>query len=185
VASHASSSKSALSPARARISSTSQRGRPTPGTGSGADGSTETRQRVMAAVGWPKSAASACRRQRRRAMPTVAAPSAASCSRREALHGQAGDLRDRGTQPAMPQPFFHAGEHGLVVAGLEIDHPVRSEAGLCQGRREQVGARDAPQHLAARAGGDPAGEQRGCGAIDRAVATTGDLVQGTQRQPAT
>jgi hypothetical protein len=45
VASQASNSKSALSPARQRIGSTSQRGRPTPGTGSGVDGSAETRQR--------------------------------------------------------------------------------------------------------------------------------------------
>jgi len=58
VASHASNSKSALSPARQRISSTSHRGRPTPGIGSGVDGSAETRQRVVAAVGWPKSDAS-------------------------------------------------------------------------------------------------------------------------------
>jgi hypothetical protein len=62
VSSHASNSKSALSPARARISSTSQRCRPTLGTGSGADGSTETRQRVSADVGCPKAAASVCRR---------------------------------------------------------------------------------------------------------------------------
>ncbi|GAU84210.1 hypothetical protein BIWAKO_04142 [Bosea sp. BIWAKO-01] len=58
MSSHASNSKSALSPARARMSSTSQRGRPTPGTGSAVDGITETRQRVIAAVGCPKSAAS-------------------------------------------------------------------------------------------------------------------------------
>ena len=69
VPSHASSSKSALSPARARISSTSQRCRPTPGTGSGAEGSTEMRQRVVAAVGCPKSIASVWRRHRRSAMP--------------------------------------------------------------------------------------------------------------------
>ena len=49
---------SMLSPARARISSTSQRARPTPSTGRGVEGSTDTRQRVAAAVGWPKSAAS-------------------------------------------------------------------------------------------------------------------------------
>src|SRR5207253_1225755 len=34
------------------------RGRPTPATGRGAEGSAETRQRVTAAVGWPKSDAS-------------------------------------------------------------------------------------------------------------------------------
>lgn len=51
VSSHASNSKSALSPALALISSTSQRGRPIPGTGNTVDGRTETRHRVIAAVG--------------------------------------------------------------------------------------------------------------------------------------
>ena len=74
MASHASNSKSALSPARQRISSTSQRGRPTPGTGSGVEGSAEMRQRVVAAVGWPKSDASVCRLHRRSTMPIVPEP---------------------------------------------------------------------------------------------------------------
>ena len=77
--------KSAHSPARLRISSTSQRARPIPGTGSGADGSVETRQRVTAAVGWPKSTASVARRQRRKAIPMVPVRSAASCNRRDAV----------------------------------------------------------------------------------------------------
>lgn len=81
----ASTSKSALSPARQRISSTSQRARPTPGTGSGAEGRTETRQRVVEAVGCPKSEASVCLRQRRIAIPIVPELSAASCNRREAV----------------------------------------------------------------------------------------------------
>jgi hypothetical protein len=54
----ASTSISALSPARHRINSSCHRGRPTPGTGNGVEGSALTRQRVMDAVGWPKSAAS-------------------------------------------------------------------------------------------------------------------------------
>jgi hypothetical protein len=41
------------------MSSTSQRGRPTPATGKGEEGSALIRQRVVAAVGWPKSAAAA------------------------------------------------------------------------------------------------------------------------------
>ena len=184
MASHASSSKSALSPARARISSTSQRCRPTPGTGSGADGSTETRQRVIAAVGWPKSAASVCRRQRRSAMPIGPGTFRRELQPPRGGHRQARDLGDDGAEPAMPQPFLHAGEHGLVVAGLDIDHPVGSEAGLGERRREQVRARDAPEHLALGAGRDAGGEQRRRRAIDRAVATAGDLVQRAERQPA-
>ncbi len=61
-ATRASNSKSALSPAGQRTSSTSHRGRPTPGTGNGVDGRAEIRHRV-AAVGCPRSVASVWRRQ--------------------------------------------------------------------------------------------------------------------------
>ena len=98
MASHASNSKSALSPARQRISSTSQRGRPTPGTGSGVDGSAETRQRVVAAVGWPKSDASVCRLQRRSAMPIVPDPSAASWGHDKIGATAYANLDKKGTQ---------------------------------------------------------------------------------------
>lgn len=91
--------KSAHSPARALISSTSQRGRPTPGTGNVVDGSALTRQRVTLAVGCPKSAASAARRQRRMAIASVPDPSAASCSRRDAVIG---NLATSPTTPASP-----------------------------------------------------------------------------------
>ena len=107
MSSHASSSKSALSPARARISSTSHRCRPTPGTGSGADGSTETRQRVVAAVGWPKSAASVCRRQRRSAMPDRAGPLGRELQPARGRHRQARRPRrppPRGRHAAGPPP---------------------------------------------------------------------------------
>lgn len=49
---------------------------------------TEMRHRVDAAVGWPKSAASVCRRHLRKAMPIVPLCSAQSWSRREACLGQ-------------------------------------------------------------------------------------------------
>jgi len=84
----------------------------------------------------------------------------------------------------MPQPFLHAGEDGLVVARLEIDHPVRSEASLCQRRGEQVGAGEAPQHLAACAGGDPTGKQRCGSAIDRAVPAARHLMQRPESEAA-
>src|SRR5258708_33935364 len=56
LASHTSNSKVAGPPPRQRISSSPQRARPIPGTGRGVEGSTLTRQRVVAAVGSPKSA---------------------------------------------------------------------------------------------------------------------------------
>ena len=84
----------------------------------------------------------------------------------------------------MPQPFLEAGEHRLLVAGLDVDDPVRSKPGLGDGRREQVLPGDAPQHLALGPGGDAGGEQRGRRAIDGAVAAAGDLVQRPECQPA-
>jgi hypothetical protein len=75
--------KSALSPARHRINSSSQRARPTPGTGNGVEGSIETLHRVADAVGWPKSAASVCRLHRRTAIAIDPDASAASDKRRD------------------------------------------------------------------------------------------------------
>ena len=82
----------------------------------------------------------------------------------------------------MPQPFLEAGEHRLLVAAFDIDDPVGVQPGLRQRRREQVRSREAPQHLAARAGGDPGGEKRRGRAVDRAVAAAGDLMQRAKRQ---
>src|SRR5215467_11564880 len=57
LASDASTSKAADRPPRQRTSSSPQRARPIPGTGRGVEGSTLTRQRVVAAVGCTNSAA--------------------------------------------------------------------------------------------------------------------------------
>jgi hypothetical protein len=57
LASRACNAKVAESPRRQRISSTPQRARPIPGTGRGVEGGTLTRQRIVAGVGSPKSAA--------------------------------------------------------------------------------------------------------------------------------
>ena len=92
LASHASNSKVADPPPRQRISSSSQRARPIPGTGRGVEGSTLTRQRVVAAVGSPKSAASAWCRQRRSARPIVPEPSAASFHSASCSSGSAASM---------------------------------------------------------------------------------------------
>ena len=83
----------------------------------------------------------------------------------------------------MAKAFLHAGEHGLVVAGLDIDHPVGDEPRLCDRRREQVRSRDAPENFALGARRDACAEQRCRRAIDGAVATTGDLMKRAKRQP--
>ena len=99
-------------------------------------------------------------------------------------HGEAGKLADDGAKPAMAKAFLHTGEHGLVVAGLDIDHSVRDEPRLGDRRREQVGPRDAPEDLAPRARGDPCAEQGGRRAIDGAIAAARDLMKCAKRQSA-
>lgn len=84
----------------------------------------------------------------------------------------------------MPQTLFHAGEHGLVVAGLDIDHSVRDEPRLSDRRREQVGPCDAPEDLAFGSGRDARAEQCGRRAVDRAVAPASNLVKRAERESA-
>lgn len=60
----------------------------------------------------------------------------------------------------MTQAFFHAGQHRPVIAGLDVDHPVRSKSRLREPGREKVGPGDAPENLTLGACGDAGGEQR-------------------------
>lgn len=83
----------------------------------------------------------------------------------------------------MSQPFLHAGQDGLVVASLDIDHAVRRQSGLGERWREQVWPCDAPQHLALGSRRNPGCEERGGRTVDRAVAAACDLMQGAKRQP--
>ncbi len=77
----------------------------------------------------------------------------------------------------MPQPFFHAGEKRLFIAGFDIDDAIGRQARLGDRGSEQVRSRDAPEDLALGASGDAGAEERGSGAIDRAVAAAGDFMQ--------
>lgn len=79
----------------------------------------------------------------------------------------------------MPQTFFHAGKHRLVVTGLDVDHAVGCEACLCERGREQVGSRDAPQGLAGRTRCDAGREQRSGRAVNGAIAAASYLMQRT------
>ncbi len=163
-----------------------QRARPTPGTGTGNgdDGSAVTRQRVTAAVGCPKSAASVWRRQRRMAMPSVPELSAESCNRREAVIDRRATSATTALRPPWRSPLLETGEYGLVVAGLDIDDAVRRQTGLRQRRREQIWPRHAPQHLSPHPGSDAGGKQRSRRAMNGAVAATRHLMQRAERQPA-
>lgn len=99
-------------------------------------------------------------------------------------HRKAGKLADDGAEPAMAKAFLHAGEYGLVVAGLDVDHPVGDEPRLCDRRREQIGSRNAPEDLALGAGGDARAEQGGCRSVDRAIPPARDLMQRAEGKPA-
>ena len=90
------------------------------------------------------------------------------------------------TAPSPPcrKPFLETGEHGLLIAGLDIDDAVGQETGLGEGGREEILPRDAPQHLAPCARGDAGGEQRRGRAVDGAIAAAGDLMQRAERQTA-
>lgn len=77
----------------------------------------------------------------------------------------------------MPQTFLNAGEHGLVVAGLDVDDPVGGQACLGQRWCEQVRASDNPEHLALGAGGNAGCKQGGGSAVDSAVTAACDFVQ--------
>jgi hypothetical protein len=91
------------------------------------EGSALTRQRVTDAVGWPKSAASAGRRQRRMAIPIVPDPSAAG------RHGEPRDFCYDGAKAAVPQALLETDEDRLLIARLDIDHAIGHEPGLREG----------------------------------------------------
>src|SRR5712671_4586909 len=84
----------------------------------------------------------------------------------------------------MPQSLLKAREHRWLVTRFQVDDTFGQETGLRDGGREEVLACDTPKDLAPCARSDPRGEQcSGC-TVDRAIAATGDLVQGAERQSA-
>ena len=85
--------------------------------------------------------------------------------------------------PLATQSFLEAGQDRLLIGRLDIDHPVGRQPGLSEGRREEVLAGDAPQHLAPRPRGNSRGKQRRRRAVDRAIAAAGHLMQSAERQP--
>ena len=100
-------------------------------------------------------------------------------------HGKPRHLTENRPEATMAQPFLHAGQHGLVITGFEIDYAIGREAGLSDCRREKIRTSDAPEDFALCASCDPRAEQSGCSSINRAVPPSCDLMQGAKRQPAT
>ena len=85
----------------------------------------------------------------------------------------------------MAQPFLHAGQHGLVIAGFKIDYAIGCKTCLSDRRREQVRTGDTPEDLALGSSRDARAEQGCCSTIDRAIPTACNLMQRAKRQPAT
>lgn len=83
----------------------------------------------------------------------------------------------------MAETLLEAGEHRLLVAALDIDHPVGIEPRLGERRREQVRPGDAPEHPA-RGARDNAGREQSRGrAVDGARPAARNLVQRAECQP--
>lgn len=102
-----------------------------------------------ASESWPPSAAR--NRSPLSAVADVAARFRSSRCQLQAArggHGKPGNLAEDCTEPAMPQAFFHAGEHGLVVTGFDIDHSGGRQPDLGDRRGEEVRPRDAPEDIA-------------------------------------
>lgn len=95
---------------------------------------------------------------------------------------QAGGLGHDGGQTRMAKPFLETGEEGGLVPGLDIDDPIRPETRLTQGRSEQVGSGDAPEHLALPPGRDPGGEEGGGGSVHGFLSSAGDFMESSKRK---
>ena len=81
----------------------------------------------------------------------------------------------------MTKPFLETGEHGGLVAGLDIDDATGQQPGLGERGRKEILPGDAPQHLALGAGGNARGKQRRRRTVDRPIAATGNLMQRPKR----
>lgn len=99
-------------------------------------------------------------------------------------HGKPSYFADDGTESAMTESFFHTDEHGLVVAGFDVDHAVRRQAGLRDRGCEEIRARHAPENFALGASGNAGAEQGGGGSVDRAVSAARDFMQRPEREAA-
>ena len=91
---------------------------------------------------------------------------------------------DDRAEPTVPQTFLETGEQRLFVTGLDMDHPIGSQPRLGDGRCEQIGARDDPEHFALGPRRNPGGEHGGGRPVDRAITAAGDLMQASKPQPA-
>ncbi len=83
----------------------------------------------------------------------------------------------------MAEAFLHGEKDVGIAARLDVDHPVRVEAGEVERRREQVAPPQAPQHRSLDAGEDPGQEDRGAGVVGE-LGSAGYLVERAGCDPA-
>ncbi len=83
----------------------------------------------------------------------------------------------------MAQAFFEHAQHALLVASFGVDHPVRVQPGASHGWREQVPLTQAPEHRPRHTGENAGHKQHRRGAVDRALAASGHLVQRSELKP--
>lgn len=98
-------------------------------------------------------------------------------------HGKLGDLADHAGQAAIFQALLHGAEDCRFVTGLGEDHALGRQAGLGQGRREEIALAQAPEHWSVGARENTGREARGGGAVQGALRAASDLVQRAHRQP--
>ncbi len=84
----------------------------------------------------------------------------------------------------MAQALFHASEHRLVVTGLDVDDAIRDQACLRERRGKKVRPGQTPKHFAPASRRHPGAKQCRGRAVDGAVASTCDFVEGSQCQSA-
>ena len=76
-------------------------------------------------------------------------------------------------------------EDRLLIARLDIDHAIGHEPGLREGRGEQVLPGETPEHPATQPRSNSRRKERRGGAVDRAMAAAGHLMQRAERQSPT
>jgi len=83
----------------------------------------------------------------------------------------------------MAKTLLETGQESLFIAGLHMDESIWMKSGLRNRRHEQIAAGDDPEDLAAGAGSDTGGKQRGCRSVHRAIPAARHLMQSAQREP--
>lgn len=80
----------------------------------------------------------------------------------------------------MAKRFFETGEKVFLIAGFDMNQPVRMKPGLRDCWDEEIPACDYPDHLPCGTRGYPGSEQRSCSSVDAVVAASGNFMQAAE-----